>query len=259
MCFVMLVNKRFLLIWKNTINLKNGAISMKKQFLLLILAFLMLLSACTAGTSSQPTAGTTAQNSPPRYRTFYFESYDDLKTNGRECGESERLLQDTNIFSNGFPIPCLNGEPVMLYHTPNSPITVFESELYYKPWIWYDTKIGDSWVVIRIMLNQELVSNFDATSFASDIVRFIAPEAPNVDNYDPESYASIADKEIVTSDGAKIALWKISARSNKEYISLMQNNYFVVIDAPQGAVTDEWLASFSIISSNAAKNEYITE
>lgn len=232
---------------------------MKKQLLLLVFAFLMLLSACTAGTSDHTTAGTTAQNSPPRYQSFWFESYDDLKANGGKCGESKRLLEDTSIFSNGFPIPCLNGEPVKLYHTPNSPIIVLESDSYYQPWIWYNTKIGDSWVIIRIMLNQELVSNFDEASAASDIVKYLSPKAPNVDNYDPESYASITDKEIVTSDGAKIALWKIEARDTKEHLLFMQNDYFVIIDAQQGIITDEWLASFSIISSNAMKTDQITE
>ena len=135
----MLASKRFWLIWKNTTNHKNGVSHMKKQTISLFFAVLMLLSACTTrphNSINQSTNENSAQGSTPTHPPTYLQSFADLQAHYAQKIATGLHQYESNIASNGFPIPCQNGAPVTLDSTSDCPITIFDCELYRKPWIW---------------------------------------------------------------------------------------------------------------------------
>lgn len=248
---------------------------MKKTLLRFVLMILILCSACTAesiddteNTKNDPIGGNTTssqedsiQEEPPNQLPLNFQSYADLEEFSVQKSQQTELTQyGAGIASKGFPIPCLNGQPVALESSVDELcITLFSSELYRKPWIWYDSTIDNEPISVRIMLDQDVLATFDESDSCADILKYIAPNAPNIDNYNSENYASIFEWNITTADGAKTALVKKESDRDREYISFMQNGFFVTLSGPQDVITSEWLSSFCIAQSGLTGNDHVTE
>ena len=255
---------------------------MKKTLIGIIVMVVMLFSACTGVSVSYDSESeyktgketTLPQEEPNYYPPIHYQSYEDLTGFASQIAQGAEPSPGTTddellIYQNAtekldrqaLPIPCLNGNRIALHSaTGESAITLFHSELYLKPWIWYETDINNQAVTVRIMLDQDVVRAFDEGDSCAEVVKHIAPDAPNVDNYqDFDGYEKIFEQSITTADGAKIALVQRESSRDREYISFMQNGFLVTIAGPQGVITDDWLEMFSVMQGESLENDHVAE
>lgn len=236
-----------------------------KKLLVCTLVMCLLLCACGRNTTSE-------KNSTP-VMTYDFDTYSELfdfvGQNYRGSDHNNATEEDVqacqimfeNTATDKIPIPCLQGTYVELKaRTSGVTITYFTSELYYKPWIWYMSAINEKEIAICIMMDQEILNGLDSDASGSDTIKSIAPEAPNIDNYQNyKNYSTAEERNIVTADGAKTALVLKTSDSDREYISFLQNGFLVTLWGEPGTATDEWLANFEIVLSDAPDAEPATE
>lgn len=255
---------------------------MKKLLIGILLIGILLFTACAKGNDDcgsslrydETNQYTQAQEEPANYLPINFQSYDEMTDFSNQTGSSTELnmgitndklltfqAATSKISSPSLPVPCINEQAVVLSSSEEEPgITLFSSELYLAPWIWYRTCIDDQVITIRIMLDQDILKTFDEHASCSDIIKSIAPDAPNIDNYQNfTGYSHVCERQISTTDGDKIALVQIEDERDIEYISFIQNGFLVTLSGPQDTIASEWLEMFSVTQNNTDDNEHVTE
>lgn len=128
-------------------------------------------------------------------------------------------------------------------------ITLLTSELYNLPCIWYHCKADNSDIDIKLAYHS-IIEN-DALNSAKtyyDILKLIAPEAPNPDNYTEfESYQKIYESKISLANDKNVdAMISEIKDSNKVYVMFNYDGMLVSIYADQNALTEEFWNSFSL-------------
>lgn len=127
-----------------------------------ILLILALLTGCSTGTGGSPPNNTRSFNS---YELLIHFFYKEVASPSAVPYKAEKFYQEqynaliANYAENGVFIPYLGNTRLPLSDSRYSPITVFQYELYNKPWIWYRTEINGNFAEICVMrLDDELAA-----------------------------------------------------------------------------------------------------
>jgi len=199
---------------------------------------------------------------PPKNNSYLFDSYDDLaealtKADSFKTADSDSYGELFNNTVSAFEnkditlyVPALNGKECELMNKEGfSNITLLTSELYNLPCIWYHCKADNSDIDIKLAYHS-IIEN-DALNSAKtyyDILKLIAPEAPNPDNYTEfESYQKIYESKISLANDKNVdAMISEIKDSNKVYVMFNYDGMLVSIYADQNALTEEFWNSFSL-------------
>ena len=127
-----------------------------------ILLILALLTGCSTITDGGTPSNTRSFNS---YELLIHFFYKEVASPSEVPYKAEKFYQEqynafiANYAENGVFIPYLGNTRLPLSDSRYSPITVFQYELYNKPWIWYRTKINGNFAEICVMrLDDELAA-----------------------------------------------------------------------------------------------------
>lgn len=171
----------------------------------------------------------------PYYDTQHFTAYQELKS---ACLDRQSWYLHRDVM-----VPYLDDEPLNI-----EDITVFEKEMYGKPWVWYYIS-HQPHITVRIPTAFTVTAGIDPNASGAEALRQISPDAPNLHNQEAfaEHYSEIREVQITTSEGTKIALLRQEAERDRVYLSFLQNGTFVTIAGPQNAIEGNWLETFALI------------
>ena len=227
-----------------------------KKIVVLCLVVTLLLCACSQRRTSTQSPPPGYQGAVDSYEELfdYVEKYSDVPdgTQSAQLSYEEKLCQIlfANVKEKALPIPCLNEKAVDLKYRGEDfyIITLFSTDSYGRPSIWYFSEFNGEMVTICIMMDQTVLEEIDPSASGAEVRRHLKPDCPNVDNYKKDDpYAYIIEQSITTSDGEKVALvYKFAQHENRIYTEFLQDGYLVEVWADKGVVTDEWFANFSI-------------
>ncbi len=170
--------------------------------------------------------------------------------------ESAEALAGAAVFGKCFPsqtvyAPQLGGADLPLQNREGfSNITVFESELYGLPWVWYHCVRGETDVTVK-MTYLSCVEGVDAGAAATmpcdQVLRSISPNAVNVDNFENyASYERVSEVRLMLADGEVSAL-KYELVGRKEiFVSFVCGEVFVSVAADASALTEDFWQQFSL-------------
>ena len=185
---------------------------MKKYLTLLLALCLLFCISCNSEKSGNP-------DSPPQINvneinnsaTISFESYEqlyqslsvstskaheELISKTEKYNLSEEYTSLLNKFSKGeieLYIPSIDNTPLEMKEETGG-ITMFSSELYYLPWIWYSGEYNNGSVVVCITYT-DIIKNVENCKTYLEVLNIIAPDAPNPNNFADKDYVKIEEVE----------------------------------------------------------------
>lgn len=237
-----------------------------KQNILLILTLslcLTVLSGCVKEPDFYDVAVLPVpEASPGLYQTtFDFDSYKEMIKDFRkyDISKSSYTIQDFKALMDepytrfvdrvnsdrSFPQPMLDGKPIPYRNEEGfSNITFFVSELYGLPWIAYypEVSTGENFFIKITYLPEGIEANSGLT--ASEAVKSLAPNAPNVNNLG-ERHERIYERKIKLRDREVTALvceYKDDRRSNTAFV---YGDLLIEVRSTPEVWGDEWFASLS--------------
>ncbi len=202
---------------------------------------------------------------PPYDTTYSFSAYDELKWildpmnrggldsigKGREeYGAAYQTVLDA--FEKGDVLlltPHLAGKELELRDEVDlSRISVFTSELYNLPWIWYHCKVNGQSLRVQIAYLDVLEhSTLRNCKTYLDALSLIAPSAPSPSNFQKfSSYHAIYEKDIVVGGRTVTALVSELENDTREYVKLYMDGVLVTLYADKQLLTDEFFAAFTL-------------
>ena len=202
---------------------------------------------------------------PPHYYQYSIDSYDELKkifdpTNrdglaslGKGEEETGAVYQTVlEALAEGkvpLLIPHFSGKEIGLRDEVDLPrISVFTSELYHLPWIWYHCKVNGQYFRVHIsyidVLEHPALKECET---ALEVLSVIAPSAPSPSNFQKiPNYRSVYEKDIVVGDRAVRAVVAEVKDRPREYVQYYMDGVLVILDGETQFFTDEFLAAFSL-------------
>ena len=227
----------------------------------------LTIAACsrqdTSANISNPTLGITQQgeNAPLVEQSFYFDGYLDYE--GYLQGTDTQILGSANPEKAGSGkvtsyiksmknapesvlIPFYTGEPLELRTEKGLPGICIKEELYGLVWTWFYTDLGGDSATVRLSkLSDEHLALANGLT-CSEFIGEIAPDAPNITNYQDKKNYAIVYEEIADIDGIATSILIKRTQSGEEYFSFLKDGYLVIISAPVNTVTINWLNDFSL-------------
>lgn len=195
--------------------------------------------------SSCPDANsTTIYEDQPISQSIVFFTYEDLENwiknnkldvdlpnKSPSSNEDRNNIENINLQNVPIYVPYLNGEAINL--RDDSGVSIFSVELYGKPWIFWNSIDFDGVHVSfrQALLNDNEISEFDGKNI-SQVIRTIAPDAPNINNIDKyPDYKSIEEKTVYINDTEVQALFLLTEwnETDRLYIEFMYENSMFVL------------------------------
>ena len=175
----------------------------------------------------------------PVIKTLHYSSCEELQT---ACMQQQEWFLHRDVM-----VPQSNGDTLTI-----KDITVFETEMYNKPWVWYFISHIPH-MTVRIPTMPSLTANMDPDTSGSEALRQIWPEAPNLHNREEftDNYTEIREVKITTSEGEKTALFRKEADRDRVYLTFLQNGTLVTIAGPEKELAGNWLETFSLMPINS--------
>ena len=215
--------------------------------------------------------------SPPQYAPFDFDSYKGMirgfKKSGLlagsnsiqgikgSMGETYTAFVDKVEKDGTFPQPMLNGQPIPYQNQEGfSNITFFPSELYGLPWVWYHCLVEGERVNIQITYPACKGVAVDPAKDASEMLKAIAPNAVNVDNFeDRPSYKAVYLQSIPMATG-EVGVLVYELKDRIMYTFFMGEAMVIVTDY-EGVMTHPLWRRFSVgmreISAEAGEDDLL--
>ena len=252
---------------------------MRKITICILCISLLLCSCQNLGDDSQAigeslTVGLNSENAPnnpfadhtweynPNSNSVSLESIDQLKCFFHEQNfyQNKHNVTATAEFLSEYPdyqrmaskiiaqktiaVPHHNGEIIPLRDQKGySVITLFVSELYSQPWVWFHCANGATVKMMYVNTDQYAIT--DQLS-CSAFIKIFAPNAPNVDNYQNfSSYQRIYDWDIALSDRTVRGMVS-ETNVSKKIIQFLYGDMLVCITGETTLVNDEWLRGFAM-------------
>ena len=204
--------------------------------------------------------------SPPAYSSYEYESYNavhraltnqlssqfkQLRQEQENCGE---LYQQTLLdFASGeikVAVPQINGENLSLRNQEGfSNVTLFTSELYHLPWLWYHCRVNEQNLTVCIAyLNVLDRTELDLATSYCQVLKMISPNSPSPDNYKQSaSYTKIYEKEITLGNGKKsIAMISELKNDPRIYVCLYLDGMLVTLRGEKAFLTERFMQTFTI-------------
>ena len=201
---------------------------------------------------------------PPQHASFDFDSYRKMirgfKQSGLlagsnsiqgikgSMGETYTAFVDKVAKDGEFPHPMLNSQPIPYQNMEGfSNITFFPSELYGLPWVWYHCLVEGERVNIQITYPACKGVAVDPTKDASEMLKAIAPNAVNVDNFeDRPSYKAVYLQSIPMATGEVGVLVYEIKNSNKKIYTFFAGEALVMVTDYEGVMTHPLWRRFSV-------------
>ena len=228
---------------------------MKKYLTLLLALCLLFCISCNSEKSGNP-------DSPPQINvneinnsaTISFESYEqlyqslsvstskaheELISKTEKYNLSEEYTSLLNKFSKGeieLYIPAIDNTPLEMKEETGG-ITMFSSELYYLPWIWYRGEYNNGSVVVCITYT-DIIKNVENCKTYLEVLNVIAPDAPNPNNFADKDYVKIEEVEKNFNGEMRTALFK-HALSGRTYYGFLYNGMLVSIWSHSSETLDD--------------------
>ena len=196
--------------------------------------------------------------------TFNFNTYDKMLTAflTYDTTQSSYHVQDYKItlgetYTNFLdkvetdrfiPQPMLNNIPIA-YRNEDvfSNITFLTNEAYNMPWIWYHCVVNGENVTVKITYPDCVNSEIDYTKNCSEILKFIAPNAVNIDNYkEYSSYKNVYLKTIYVASGESSALIYELNDSDNIIVMFCYDGVLVSLNGKPSVINEAFLEMFSI-------------
>ena len=176
---------------------------MKRLFVILVIGFGICL--CSLGCAKIVGGSSPSQNDatpPPYMYPFSYDSMTDFKNavnkKNQLCSElssngaSSEMVEEFGKFieklqSQNVMVPYLNGEVIELRNEEGfSNISLFASELYDQPWIFYHPKVstGENFY-IKMTYVPDHIFETNQNPTASEVIKALSPNSPNVNNLGP--------------------------------------------------------------------------
>lgn len=245
---------------------------MKNRFISLIAVFLVCFTISACNWQATPT-GTTdpvltnatepADFEPPAEGAFIdFGGYADymqymlgsaeitvpINSNIKSYIQSIRNAPET------FLVPYHNGKPVVLRDLEGYSGICVMDELYHLVWTWFYTDIQEQPVTIRLSKLSEEHAVLEKALTAPEFIAQIAPDAPNVTNFETqEGYTAIFAENAVIG-GVDTSMLVKRTEGGEEYFTFLQDGYLVIISAPLDTITKDWLRYLSLGVPESVRN-----
>ncbi|WP_303804439.1 dockerin type I repeat-containing protein, partial [Ruminococcus flavefaciens] len=199
---------------------------------------------------------------PPATNSYSYESYSDL--NEALIKQDSSILVDSNNYGELFNktvsafgnkdidlyVPAIDGKACDLRNKEGfSNISLMTAELYNLPWIWYHCKVNNIDVDVKLAYHSVIESSeLNSAKNYYEVLKVIAPDAPNPDNYAKfESYQKIYESEITIANGEKVvAMISEIANSSNVYVMFVYEGKLVSIYANKDDLSESFLSSFSL-------------
>lgn len=200
--------------------------------------------------------------SPPQHSSFDFDSYEGMIRDFKKSdllagsnsiqgikgsmGETYTAFVDKVEKDGEFPQPMLNSQPIPYQNQEGfSNITFFPSELYDLPWVWYHCLVEGERVNIQITYPACKGVAVDPTKDTSEILKAIAPNAVNVDNFeDRPSYKAVYLQSIPMATG-EVGVLVYELKDRIMYTFFMGEAMVIVTDY-EGVMTHPLWRRFSV-------------
>jgi hypothetical protein len=200
--------------------------------------------------------------SPPQHSSFDFDSYrkmirgfkksgllagsDSIQGIKGSMGETYTAFVDKVAKDGEFPHPMLNSQPIPYQNMEGfSNITFFPSELYGLPWVWYHCLVEGERVNVQITYPACKGVAVDPAKDASEMLKAIAPNAVNVDNFeDRPSYKAVYLQSIPMATG-EVSVLVYELKDRIMYTFFMGEAMVIVTDY-EGVMTHPLWRRFSV-------------
>ena len=237
---------------------------MKKYLtLLLTLCLLFCISCNSAKNGSSGSLPQISVNESNNSATIRFESYEQLyqslakptsKPHKELISQSEEydlsaeytsLLDKFSKNEIELYIPTIEGTPIEMKEETGG-ITLFSSELFKLPWIWYRGEYNGGSVVVCITYTA-IMENVENCKTYLEVQNVIAPSAPNPNNFSDENYVKVEEIEKLFNGTAQTALFK-QATDDRTYYSFLQDGMMISIwSHSSDTLDDTFWQSFSLV------------
>ena len=201
--------------------------------------------------------------SPPQHSSFDFDSYRKMirgfKKSGLlagsesiqgikgSMGETYAAFVDKVAKDGEFPHPMLNSQPIPYQNREGfSNITFFPSELYGLPWVWYHCLVEGERVNIQITYPACKGVAVDPAKDASEMLKAIAPNAVNPDNYkDRPNYEAVYLQSIPMATG-EVGVLVYELKDNRIMYTFFMGDAMVIVTDYEGVMTHPLWRRFSV-------------
>jgi hypothetical protein len=237
---------------------------MKKYLTLLLTLCLLFCISCNSdknnNSDSLPKINVNETNNSA---TIRFDSYKQLyqslsvstsKAHAELISQSENydLTEDYNVLLDKFSkkelelyIPTIDNVPIEMKEETGG-ITLFSSELFKLPWIWYRGEYNGGSVVVCITYTA-IMENVENCKTYLEVQNVIAPSAPNPNNFSDENYVKVEEIEKLFNGTAQTALFK-QATDDRTYYSFLQDGMMISIwSHSSDTLDDTFWQSFSLV------------
>lgn len=182
------------------------------------------------------------ENESELYSVFY-EDPDDKKT--EKFRGFVTKLQEESI-----PVPCLNGKIIDFRGKEGFPnISLFASESYDLPWICYFPSVptGENFYIKVTFIPDEIISDKGDTLTASELIKKISPDSPNLNNIG-DYYDNIYEKKLTLEERDVTALVMTHKTDQRNATMFVYSNMLVEVRGDPEAWSDEWFSTLSFAS-----------
>lgn len=147
-------------------------------------------------------------------------------------------------------VPAIDGNVFALRDREGfSNISFLTSELYNLPWIWYHCKVDENDIDIKISYYGVIGNNeLATTNNYYEILKQIAPDAPNPDNYTKfNSYQNIYESEMSLANGRTVvAMISEIKNTSKIYVMFNYDNILVSVYANKNMLSESFWSRFTL-------------
>ena len=199
---------------------------------------------------------------PTASNSYLYDSYNALsdaltKTDSPIIADSnnygELFNKTVSAFENkaiDLYVPAVDGNACALRNKEDfSNISLMTSELYNLPWIWYHCKVNDADVDVKLSYHSIIESSeLNSAKTYYEVLKLIAPDAPNPDNYVKfESYQKIYESEItLANDNKVVAMISELTSSSNVYVMFIYEGKLVSVYTDKDALSESFWSSFSL-------------
>ncbi len=140
-------------------------------------------------------------------------------------------------------VPTLDGDVIGLEEA-----TLFSSELYGMPWLWYNCVVDEERLIVSISYTNLVTdSRLQSAKSYIDVQNIISPNSPSPDNYNRSSYDAVYEKEIRLSDGTVTkALIKKQTGDKRLWVYIYHNGILIKLVADKRLLTDGFFELFEL-------------
>ena len=197
---------------------------------------------------------------PTASNSYLYDSYNALsdaltKTDSPIIADSnnygELFNKTVSAFENkaiDLYVPAVDGNACALRNKEDfSNISLMTSELYNLPWIWYHCKVNDADVDVKLSYHSIIESSeLNSAKTYYEVLKLIAPDAPNPDNYVKfESYQKIYESEItLANDNKVVAMISELTSSSNVYVMFIYEGKLVSVYTDKDALSESFWSSF---------------